>query len=102
MKFKFYLITAALALALIVCAIINGPLNVKTDEVLSKTDGNELSADVNNDLHGENSVENVENSTENPEPPVENSSDSTNPNNKNDENHTSVKDSTRSENVFIF
>lgn len=97
MKLKIFLLTAALTLSITACHTTNDPLEVKIDEVLSKNEEIENKTDVNNDLHVDNSVENVENSQSEDKPAVENSPDSTVSEDENDENHDFVKDTNLSE-----
>ena len=59
MKLKIFLLTAALTLSITACHTTNDPLEVKIDEVLSKNEEIENKTDVNNDLHVDNSVENM-------------------------------------------
>ena len=92
MKHKFYLITAALLLTLTACSATNDPLEVKIEEVLSKSGEIENTDAVNNGLLVDNSVENVENYPSNSNPDVENSPDNTDSEDKNGENHSLVKD----------
>lgn len=97
MKLKIFLLTAALTLSITACHTTNDPLEIKIDEVLSKNEEIENKTDVNNDLHVDNSVENVENSQSEDKPAVENSPDSTVSEDENDENHDFVKDPNLSE-----
>ncbi|MBQ2915290.1 MAG: hypothetical protein IJE51_00715 [Clostridia bacterium] len=97
MKLKIFLLTAALTLSITACHTTNDPLEVKIDEVLSKNEEIENKTDVNNDLHVDNSVENVENSQSKDKPAVENSPDSTVSEDENEENHDFVKDTNLSE-----
>ena len=97
MKFKIYLLAAVLTLSLSACSTTNDPLEVKIDEALSKNNETENKTDVNNDLHVDNSVENVENYPSNSNPDVENSPDSGISEEKISENHDSVKDSDSSD-----
>ncbi len=93
MKIKLLPFAAALALTLTACAATNDPLEVNNDEVLQKNGEIASETVVNNDLHGENSVENVENPTDTTDPAVENSPDSGNSTTENDEKHSFVNDS---------
>ncbi len=97
MKPKLYIFSAALLLALTACTTndsLTAPqpiLDEKNDQVLSKTDKTDSSDIVKNGLHGENSVENVENPTEKLEPSVENPYNTSESENIKDEEQNSGK-----------
>ena len=93
MKIKFLPLTAILAMSISACGTPKYTIEANADEVLSENAELRAETDVNNDLLGENSVENVENPTESPEPAVENSPDSDTSEEKSDKNHAFVNDS---------